>query len=229
MKLGACLLPQYAAGLLPFPYHRRKPRWSGRRAILPRFHMFHHHDHRSMTGTTTSDVSHWPTRPAVVPFFLSFLLAVFSLLPSVLDAFHHHPSPPSHVPVSTVSPSQGCKPHTTRFISRLSASKTDYYSVLGLSPGATPAEVKRAFRERAKTTHPDSSRSADTTQEFLAIKEAYETLYDARRRAEFDRRRQLAEVADLAVSVGEILTRDVAVPLGKEWRGRRWSSRESPS
>lgn len=110
---------------------------------------------------------------------------------------------------SSLPPSS--RPPRTRL---LATSKTDYYSILGLAPGATPAEVKRAFRERAKNTHPDASRTTDTTKEFLVIKEAYEILYDAQRRAEFDRRRQMAEVAELAVSVGEILTMDIAVPLG---------------
>jgi len=115
-------------------------------------------------------------------------------------------------PLSSSSPPPSSRPPRTRL---LATSKTDYYSVLGLAPGATPAEVKRAFRERAKNTHPDASRTTDTTKEFLVIKEAYEILYDAQRRAEFDRRRQMAEVAELAVSVGEILTMDIAVPLGK--------------
>jgi DnaJ-domain-containing protein 1 len=144
---------------------------------------------------------------------LPLLLHVLLLL--LLDPLHAF-RPPLSSSFSSSPPSSSRPPRT-----RLSATtKTDYYSVLGLAPGATPAEVKRAFRERAKNTHPDASRTTDTTKEFLVIKEAYETLYDARRRAEFDRRRQMAEVADLAFSVGEILTMDIAVPLGKREGGK---------
>lgn len=150
-------------------------------------------------------------RPPANSLVLALPLLLLVLL---LEPFHAFRPPSSF---SSLPPSSSRPPRT-----RLSAtSKTDYYSVLGLAPGATPAEVKRAFRERAKNTHPDASRTTDTTKEFLVIKEAYEILYDAQRRAEFDRRRQMAEVADLAFSVGEILTMDIAVPLGKNKGGRR--------
>lgn len=77
-------------------------------------------------------------------------------------------------------------------VTRLAAmKKADYYSILGLEPTATPEEVKRAYRERAKSTHPDASRTADTISEFMKVKEAYETLYDAQRRSEFDRKRKV--------------------------------------
>ena len=34
-------------------------------------------------------------------------------------------------------------------------SKSDYYDVLGVSKGATEAEIKSAFRKKAKEFHPD--------------------------------------------------------------------------
>jgi len=77
-------------------------------------------------------------------------------------------------------------------VTRLQAlRKADHYEVLGIAPGATPEEVKRAYRERAKNTHPDASRTQDTVSEFMKVKEAYETLYDAQRRADFDRKRKV--------------------------------------
>lgn len=102
-------------------------------------------------------------------------------------------------------------------MTRLAAhKKADYYSILGLDPTATPEEVKRAYRERAKSTHPDASRTADTISEFMKVKEAYETLYDAQRRSEFDRKRKIAEVTELAANVGEILATDLAIPLARD-------------
>jgi DnaJ domain len=58
----------------------------------------------------------------------------------------------------------------------------DPYRTLGLQPGATPAEVKRAYRRLAKEFHPDSAGAAELPR-FLAIHEAYERLTSGRRGA----------------------------------------------
>lgn len=60
--------------------------------------------------------------------------------------------------------------------------KTKYYTVLGIQPGASKDEIKRAFREQAKKHHPD--KFANESQEvrdyhekkFKEINEAYEKL-----------------------------------------------------
>src|SRR5215212_5810821 len=54
----------------------------------------------------------------------------------------------------------------------------DPYRVLGLDPGATQAEVKRAYRRLAKEFHPDSAGEA-ALPAFLAIQEAYDRLANA--------------------------------------------------
>jgi len=51
----------------------------------------------------------------------------------------------------------------------------DPYWTLGLQPGATAAEVKRAYRRLAKASHPDAAGQA-ALDRFLAIQEAYEEL-----------------------------------------------------
>src|SRR5688572_30298828 len=48
-------------------------------------------------------------------------------------------------------------------------------AVLGLAPGATPAEVKRAYRRLAKVFHPDAA-GPEAMPRFLAIQAAYERL-----------------------------------------------------
>ena len=59
---------------------------------------------------------------------------------------------------------------------------SDPYRILGLSPGATPAEVKRAYRVLAKANHPDSA-GERALPRFLAIQAAYEQLTASRVRA----------------------------------------------
>ena len=63
----------------------------------------------------------------------------------------------------------------------------DPYDVLGIEPGATLDEVKRAYRALAKELHPDANPD-DTVaaNRFREVTEAYDLLSDAERRAEFD-------------------------------------------
>ena len=60
---------------------------------------------------------------------------------------------------------------------------TDYYAALGVPKTATADEIKRAFRRLASTHHPDRG---GNTQKFQAIQEAYATLGDEQKRAEYD-------------------------------------------
>jgi len=55
----------------------------------------------------------------------------------------------------------------------------DAYRTLGLAPGASKAEVKRAYRLLAKAFHPDSAGEAALPR-FLAIHEAYDRLITGR-------------------------------------------------
>ncbi|AHH95846.1 J domain-containing protein [Kutzneria albida] len=63
-------------------------------------------------------------------------------------------------------------------------SGVDYYELLGLSRGASAAEVKSAYRVLAKVMHPDAGGTAGT---FRLLQQAYETLNDPARRADYDR------------------------------------------
>ena len=63
----------------------------------------------------------------------------------------------------------------------------DPYDVLGIEPGATLDEVKRAYRALAKELHPDASPD-DTVaaNRFREVTEAYDLLSDPERRADYD-------------------------------------------
>lgn len=65
-------------------------------------------------------------------------------------------------------------------------SSKNYYDVLGLKKTATEAEIKSAYRKLAKKFHPDVSKEKNAEARFKEIGEAYETLRDAEKRAQYD-------------------------------------------
>ena len=60
----------------------------------------------------------------------------------------------------------------------------DLYELLGVDRGASLTELRRAYRDRARTAHPD--RAGDAAS-MAAINEAWAVLSDPKRRAEYDR------------------------------------------
>lgn len=68
----------------------------------------------------------------------------------------------------------------------------NYYKILKVSPKASAAEIKSAYRRLARKLHPDiNSTSPKASEEFAVIARAYEILSDPHERAYFDR--QLAK------------------------------------
>ena len=65
--------------------------------------------------------------------------------------------------------------------------KRDYYEVLGVSKDATDAEIKSAFRKKAKEFHPDLNKSPDAPEKFKEAQEAYACLSDKDKRAQYDK------------------------------------------
>lgn len=89
------------------------------------------------------------------------LLLVFA---SAAAAFLRPPA------VALVSP----RPAAARFartacISAAADGASDYYSVLGLQPDASQAEVKRAYRRAALRSHPDVNKAADAQAVFARV------------------------------------------------------------
>jgi len=62
----------------------------------------------------------------------------------------------------------------------------DPYKTLGLAHDCTLADVKAAYRKLARKNHPDMSKAAGAEARFKDIAQAYATLKDPARRAEYD-------------------------------------------
>jgi molecular chaperone DnaJ len=62
----------------------------------------------------------------------------------------------------------------------------NYYLVLGVGRDANLSQIKRAFRALSHQFHPDRAGPGGVAR-FMTIKEAYDTLSDAARRADYER------------------------------------------
>ena len=81
---------------------------------------------------------------------------------------------------------------------------TDFYSILGIDPAATAAEIRERFRFLSHAYHPDKfatipQRKA-AEREFKRINEAYQVLSDPIQRASYDRERTKKATAESAAS-----------------------------
>lgn len=103
--------------------------------------------------------------------------------------------------------------------------REDYYELLDIAPGATAAEVKRAYYKQARRYHPDRNPDDAAAEErFKLIAEAYRVLGDADERYQYDgwleRHRRLANAPEL-----ETMQRHVRVSA-RHGRDRRAERRE---
>ena len=66
---------------------------------------------------------------------------------------------------------------------------TDHYSILGVKRGASPEEIKRAYRQMVFRYHPDRNPgNARAAEKFRELLNAYTILADSEKRADYDAR-----------------------------------------
>src|SRR3990167_8014683 len=66
------------------------------------------------------------------------------------------------------------------------ATKRDYYEILGVGKNASPDELKKAYRVKARKHHPDVDKSTGAEERFKEINEAYQVLSDSQKKAAYD-------------------------------------------
>ncbi|KAE8656073.1 hypothetical protein F3Y22_tig00117011pilonHSYRG00098 [Hibiscus syriacus] len=96
---------------------------------------------------------------------------------------------PTRVHFRQLRISAACSSTAERPVSHI-ACPSSLYEVLGIPIGATCDEIKAAYRRLARVLHPDVSangRKAAAANEFIKVHEAYSTLSDPEKRADYDR------------------------------------------
>jgi len=64
----------------------------------------------------------------------------------------------------------------------------NYYKILGVSRTASSEAIKRAYRSKAKSFHPDVYTGKSSKEQFQLINEAYQVLKDEKKRRLYDYR-----------------------------------------
>ena len=64
--------------------------------------------------------------------------------------------------------------------------KRDFYEVLGVSKSASKDDIKSAYRKLAKKYHPDINKEPGAEEKFKEVQEAYDVLYDDKKRQMYD-------------------------------------------
>ncbi len=93
------------------------------------------------------------------------------------------------------------------FVSSIIAmeSPPNYYTILGLSKGASADEIRAAYKTKAAQCHPDKSGSED---KFIEVSEAYQVLSSLQKRQEYD-----ATFQPVVNSPGVIVSRGVPIEM----------------
>ncbi|KAJ6931555.1 chaperone protein [Populus alba x Populus x berolinensis] len=98
--------------------------------------------------------------------------------------------------------------------------------------GATCTEIKTAYRRLARVLHPDvaaNGQREDTAYEFIRVHEAYETLSDPEKRADYDRSlyrrgRQMSSPFVMSAATATTMATGYAAAGFSGYTRRRWET-----
>ncbi|GBG31410.1 Adenylate cyclase type 10 [Hondaea fermentalgiana] len=96
---------------------------------------------------------------------------------------------------AVTEPPKDTRPYTAeqlRIVQEITRCK-ELYAMLGLSRGASAAELKKAYRKKAVKVHPDKNSAPGADEAFKSINRAFSILSDDQKRAEYD---QYGETSD---------------------------------
>ncbi|KAH8515125.1 hypothetical protein H0E87_003832 [Populus deltoides] len=121
----------------------------------------------------------------------SFSSSASPFIGSKVSTNQSHSPPPSRVSFRPFRVSAACASTAERPTSCIATptSASSLYEILGIQMGATCQEIKTAYRRLARILHPDvaaNGQREDTASEFMRVHEAYETLSDPEKRADYD-------------------------------------------
>jgi len=78
-------------------------------------------------------------------------------------------------------------PDVTARRTYVQVSPTEFYDIMGLTPKATPGEIKATYFKLSKIYHPDVCKDPAGVEKFVLISKAYEVLGNEEKRREYDR------------------------------------------
>jgi hypothetical protein len=90
-----------------------------------------------------------------------------------------------------------------------------HYETLGVSPKATAAEIRSAYRKLVLIHHPDRSKAADASARFARISEAYQVLSDPERRRSYDNSLVLAREREARAAQRATVAAETTPPSSK--------------
>eukprot|EP01084_Bolivina_argentea_P300333 517846_1 len=124
---------------------------------------------------------------ACIVLFIAFMIAIYVIItgPPSLDEIQK-----AHLKQLESTQGDGYKAivlhEQTEDVKKLSEDNKTFYHVLQVTPDASMEEIAHAYHKLAKSFHPDRNKSPLASKIFVRIAEAYQTLKDPQKRANYD-------------------------------------------